>query len=231
MKNILKSGQATFNIEVPYKLIETGELSDKKPLIIYLHGFNQNMEQFEKLVEPMLDLNAFHLFVQGPYPIYDRSRKKRVEDWGRSWYLYDGEQDQFVNSLELASDFLENLIRDILQDISASRLAVLGYSMGGYLAGYFALSRWKLVDELMVIGARIKTEVFEGRIGSYEDMNVLALHGTDDKSVKSKPQQKSCKQLSEWGANVTFEVIDRSHKLDNLYLQKTQKWLKSLDYN
>lgn len=231
MKNILKSGQASFNIEIPYKLIEAGDSSGEKPLIIYLHGFNQNMEQFEKLVAPMLNLNAYHLFVQGPYPIYDRSRKKKVEDWGRSWYLYDGQQDQFVKSLESASEFLENLIQDTLQDITASRVAVFGYSMGGYLAGYFALSRSKFVNELVVVGARIKTEVFEGGKGSYNDMNVLALHGTGDRSVKSEPQQKSCEQLSEWGAKVTFKEIDRSHKLDNIYLQKTREWLKSLGYN
>ncbi|PAU92941.1 hypothetical protein CK503_14745 [Aliifodinibius salipaludis] len=231
MKNILKSGQAVFDIEVPYKLIETGSSSNEKPLIIYLHGFNQNMEQFEKLVAPMLDLNAYHLFVQGPYPIYDRRRKKKVEDWGRSWYLYDGEQDQFVKSLESASGFLENLIQDILRQITASRVAVFGYSMGGYLAGYFALSRPKLIDELMVVGARIKTEVFEGDERRYDTMNVLALHGTRDKSVKSEPQQKSCEQLSEWGAQVTFKEMDRAHKLDNIYLKKTREWLKSLGYN
>jgi predicted esterase len=230
MKNILQTGQAAFNIEVPYKLIETGKSSPEKPLIMYLHGFNQNIKQFEKLVAPMLDLKAYHLFVQGPYPIYDRSRKKKVEDWGRSWYLYDGEQDQFVKSLESASDFLEHLIEDRLQHLSASRRAVFGYSMGGYLAGYFTLSRPRLVDELMVVGARIKTEVFEDNIGNFDAMNVLALHGSADKSVKSGPQQKSCKQLSRWGANVTFKEVDRSHKLDRLYLQETQKWLKSLDY-
>ena len=230
MKNILQTGHTTFNIEVPYKLIETGEPSQEKPLGVYLHGFNQNMEQFEKLVTRMLDLKAYHLFVQGPYPIYDRSRKKKVEDWGRSWYLYDGEQEQFVKSLESASDFLEQLIEDISQHVSASRKAVFGYSMGGYLAGYFALSRPKLVDELMVVGARIKTEVFKERESSYEGMHVLALHGLADQSVKSEPQQKSCKQLSEWGADVTFKEIDRSHKLDNIYLLETQKWLKSLDY-
>jgi predicted esterase len=230
MKKILKSGQATFNIDVPYKLIETGESSQEKPLIVYLHGFNQNMKQFEKLVTPLLSLNAYHLFVQAPYPIYDRSRKKKVEDWGRSWYLYDGEQDQFVKSLESASDFLEHLIEEVSQNIKVSRLAIFGYSMGGYLAGYFALSRPKLVDELLVVGARIKTEVFEDCVETYDKMNVLALHGTGDKSVKSEPQKKSCKQLSEWGAEVTFKEIDRSHKLDTIYLQEAQKWLQSLDY-
>lgn len=230
MQNILKAGQAAFNIEVPYKLIGEGEASEEKPLIVYLHGFNQNMEQFEKLVAPMLNLNAYHLFVQAPYPIYDRSRQKKVEQWGRSWYLYDGEQEQFVKSLESASDFLENIIGNILMQISVGRLAVFGYSMGGYQAGYFALSRPKIVDELIVVGARIKTEVFEEGERSYTDLNVLALHGTGDKSVKSEPQQKSCRKLSEWGANVTFKEIEQAHKLTSLYLKETQKWLKSLGY-
>lgn len=230
MSNILRTGQATFNIEVPYKLIEGGGSSGEKPLFVYLHGFNQNMEQFQKLVTPMLDRQAYHLLIQAPYPIYDRSRKKKVEDWGRSWYLYDGEQEQFVKSLESASEFLEQLIQDTLQHVSASRLAVFGYSMGGYLAGYFALSRPELVDELMVVGARIKTEVFAGQKKNYEGLNVLALHGSADKSVKSEPQQKSCRQLSEWGANVTFKELEQAHKLDKKYLRETQKWLNSLDY-
>ncbi|WP_441000267.1 alpha/beta hydrolase [Fodinibius sp. SL11] len=230
MKEVQRSGQRAFEIDVPYKLLQTGESSEEKPLIVYLHGFNQNIAQFERLVEPLLNLNAYHLLVQGPYPIYDRRRKKKVKDWGRSWYLYDGEQDQFVKSLELTAEFLEELIEDILSQISVSRLAVFGYSMGGYLGGYFTLSRSKLVDELIVVGARIKTEVFEEREVSYNNLNVLALHGTGDTSVKSEPQRKSCKQLSGWGANVTFKEVDRSHKLDNIYLQKAQKWFKSLGY-
>lgn len=231
MKKILLSTKTTFEIDVPYKLIETGKSSEAKPLIVYLHGFNQNLEKFEELVTPLQSVNAFHLYVQGPYPIYDRRRKKKVADWGRSWYLYDGEQDQFVKSLERTSNFLENVTGDILSKISVSRVALFGYSMGGYLAGYFALSRPNIVDELVVIGARIKTEVFENEKRRYRDLNVLALHGTADKSVKSEPQKKSCKQLSEWGANVTYKEVDREHKLDEIYLQKTQKWLKSLGYN
>lgn len=231
MEEILRNGSTSFEIDVPYKLLETGKSSEEKSLIIYLHGFNQNMEQFEKLIAPMKDINAYHLFVQGPYPIYDRRRKKKVADWGRSWYLYDGEQDQFVKSLEGASDFLENLITDILLEISANRVAVFGYSMGGYLAGYFALSRSDLVDELIVVGGRIKTEVFDKQSGNFKDLNVLALHGTADESVKNEPQQKNCEQLSHWGANVTYKEVDRTHKLDKIYLQKTKKWLRSLGYN
>lgn len=231
MKEVLISGKTSFKIEVPYKLIETGEPgSGDKPLIVYLHGFNQNIEQFRELVDEMLSLEAYHLFIQGPYPIYDRKHEKKVKDWGRSWYLYDGEQDQFIRSLELASEFIQEVIDNILNHVSVSRVALFGYSMGGYLAGYFALSRWKHVNELIVIGGRIKTEAFEDRKGNYDHLNVLALHGSKDDSVKSSPQKKSCDQLSKWGADVTFKELKESHVLSSLFLNESKKWLKSIGY-
>lgn len=224
------SGKTSFKIEVPYKLIETGETGEK-PLIVYLHGFNQNISLFQKLVTDLLEIEAYHLFIQGPYPIYDRKRTKKVKDWGRSWYLYDGEQDQFIRSLELASEFVQEVVDGILEHISVNRLAVVGYSMGGYLAGYFALSRWKHVNDLVVVGGRIKTEVFEDRKGSYDHMNVLALHGSKDTSVKSSPQKKCCEQLSDWGAKVTFEELDESHRLSSLFINKIRDWLLSVGYS
>lgn len=229
MKDVLISGKASFKIEVPYKLIEVGE-KEKKPLIVYLHGFNQNIDTFSDKVDKLLDIPAYHLFIQGPYPLYDRERKTKVKDWGRAWYLYDGEQSQFVKSLELSSEFIQEVIDKILEHIEVSRLAVFGYSMGGYLAGYFALSRWKHVNELVVAGGRIKTEVFRDRQGSYKHLNVLALHGDKDGSVDSSSQKESCEEFSRWGAKVDFKEVDSNHKLSEIYLTEILKWLQSVGY-
>lgn len=230
MQEVLVSGKASFKVEVPYKLIETGKSNDK-PLIVYLHGFNQNIAQFQSLTEPLLSLEAYHFFIQGPYPIYDRRRQKKVEEWGRAWYLYDGNQDQFVRSLEMASEFVQELVDNILKQITANRVAVFGYSMGGYLAGYFALSRWKHVNDLVVTGARIKTEIFEERSGQYEHLNVLALHGINDESVKSDPQKKCCDLLSQWGAQVTFKELEASHGLSSVYIHHIKEWFLDQGYH
>ncbi|MGK7371467.1 MAG: alpha/beta hydrolase, partial [Candidatus Halalkalibacterium sp. M3_1C_030] len=173
---------------------------------------------------------AYHLFIQAPYPIYDREHKRKVPEWGRAWYLYDGDQQQFIKSLELASEFVQEVIDNILNHIEVSRLAMIGYSMGGYLAGYFALSRWKHVNDLVVIGGRIKTEVFEQKQGNYDHMHVLALHGSEDDSVKSEPQKKSAEQLKEMGAKVTFKELAVNHDLNGKYISETKEWMKSLGY-
>lgn len=229
MAEVLSTGKTSFKIEVPYKLLETGG-EGKKPLIIYLHGYKQNIAYFKRKVSDLLSLEAYHLFIQAPYPIYDEEHKRKVPQWGRAWYLYDGDQQQFVKSLELASEFVQEVIDNILKQIDVNRLAIVGYSMGGYLAGYFALSRWKHVNDLAVIGGRIKTEVFEDRKGSYDHMNVLALHGAKDKSVKSGPQQESARQMGKMGAKVTFKEINEAHSLNSSYISVTKDWLISLGY-
>lgn len=227
MHTVLSSGKTSFNIEVPYKLIETGE-SGNKPLIIYLHGYNQNIAYLEKKVTPLLNVKAYHLLIQGPYPIF--SRKRSVSEWGRAWYLYDGEQEQFLNSLELASEFIQQTVDGLRDVINANRICVIGYSMGGYLGGYFALSRWKLVNDLIVIGGRIKAEAFENKRAKAKQLNILALHGKKDTSVYPEPQQKVISELQQEGFNATFRLTEGNHKLSSTQLKEAKKWLLKTGY-
>ncbi|MEX0857700.1 MAG: hypothetical protein WD016_06110 [Balneolaceae bacterium] len=228
-RNVLISGKTSFKVEVPYKLIETGE-KGKKPLIIYLHGYNQNLSYFEEKAEAVLELNAYHLFIQGPYPIYDTSREKQVADWGRAWYLYDGEQSQFIKSLEISSEFIQEIVDGLAEVIEISRLCVIGYSMGGYLAGYFAFSRWKHVNDLIVIGGRIKTEAFEGKLDQASHLNILALHGKDDINVYPEPQEKEIKMLKKEGFKAEFQLLEEGHSLTQKYFRIAMDWLKSIGY-
>lgn len=223
------SGKSSFKIEVPYRLIETGP-KGKKPLIIYLHGYKQNIKVFERLVGKSLHLSAYHLFIQGPYPIYDKGAKKKVEDWGRSWYLYDGRAKQFEKSLEITSEFIQEIIENLFSLIKVSRVCVLGYSMGGYLAGYFAMSRWRHVTEAIIIGARIKTELFEGNFDNFKHVKFLALHGLNDDTVMSAPQIKAVETLKRYNVNAEFIGLDEGHKINENYMLTAMNWLKNNGY-
>jgi predicted esterase len=229
MRDVLISGKTTFKIEVPYKLIETGEKGEK-PLIVYLHGYNQNIKYLEKKTEKLLDISAYHLFIKGPYPIYNESRKVNVSKWGRAWYLYDGNQGQFIKSMEVASEFIQEIIDGLIDVIKINRLCVFGYSMGGYLGGYFALSRWKHVNDLIVIGGRIKTEAFEGKLDSAKHINVLALHGKEDTSVYPKPQKECIELLKKEGFNASFRLLDAGHPLEEIYINEAHNWLLESGY-
>lgn len=229
MRDVLISGKTSFKVEVPYKLIETGK-KGAKPLIVYLHGFNQNIEYLEKKVDTMLDIEAFHLFIQGPYPIYDTTRNKNVSQWGRAWYLYDGNQGQFIKSMEVASEFIQEIIDGLIENIEVNRCCIWGYSMGGYLGGYFALSRWKYVNDLIMIGGRIKTEAFEGKRELAKHIKVLALHGEEDESVYPEPQKACIELLQKDGFEAEFKLIKSGHPLEDIYVNESLEWLLDNGY-
>ncbi|MFU8813540.1 MAG: alpha/beta hydrolase [Balneolaceae bacterium] len=227
---VIMSGKASFKIEVPHQLIENGESGAKKPLIVYLHGYGQNLETFKQLNEPLLSLNAYHLFLQGPYPLYDRTHKKNVSKWGRAWYLFDGNRGQFIKSLEVTSEFIQEIIDRLLTVIEVSKICVIGFSMGGYLAGYFGLTRWKHVHEVIMSGARLKTEVLNGDFESIRHITFLAIHGKEDDSVASAPQKKEMDVLKENGLDARFQQIDGGHSYDKLHVQTIKEWLQQRGY-
>jgi predicted esterase len=231
MADVLVSGKTSFKIEVPYRLIETGRKSSGKPLIVYLHGFGSNMKTFMKDCSPFLDLQAYHLFIQGPYPLYDRSSKKTVSNWGHAWYLYDGKRKQFIKSLELTSEFIQEILDNLIKFIDVKRICVLGYSMGGYLAGYFGLTRWKHVNDMVVVGARIKTEILEeNHWKNLRHMNILAVHGVSDDRVDHKNQAIEIERFQKNNISARLILKDGRHSFDSSYIKEILLWMKNIGY-
>lgn len=209
--DVLISGKTSFKVEVPYKLFQTGG-PGPKPLIVYLHGFSQNISFFESLTKPFHELEAYHLYIQGPYADFSNVQKRGK--WGYSWYLYNGKQGSFIKSLEYTSEFIQGVIDNIINHVDVNRVAVAGYSMGGYQAGYFALSRWKHVNDLIIIGGRIKTEGFsEKSLKKASHLNFIAVHGKKDDVVPVQKQTAEIEKLRKLGFNAHLKVTPGGHKL------------------
>jgi len=225
---VLNSGKTTFKVEVPYRLYEQGE-AGPKPLIVYLHGFGQDIKIFEQQTEAMHNIKAYHLYIQGPYADYrgiDREDKR-----GFGWYLFGGKQGSFEKSLEYSSEFIQGVIDSLIPFIKVTRCTVIGYSMGAYQAGYFGFTRWKHANELIMIGGRFKVEFFKERNWEKrKHLNILALHGSKDEIVKSKEQKESIELAHKKGLNASFVEINSGHKLTKAYFSKIRKWLIDLGY-
>jgi predicted esterase len=227
--DVLVSGKTSFKVEVPYKLIETGKKREK-PLIVYLHGRGQNLEIFEKLTRPMLDIEAYHLYIQGPYA--DTELTKTKERWQYMWYLYNGRQGSFLKSLEYTAEFIQEIIDHVIQFIKVNRLCVLGYSMGGYQAGYFGMTRWKHTNEMILIGARYKTEILTAsKWTRLTHQNVLAIHAKKDMIVSFEAQQKEIQNFA--AKKITAEMIPVSggHKIGKNSIDEAILWLTSKGYS
>lgn len=225
--DVLISGKTSFKVEVPYKLIETGP-KGQKPLIVYLHGKSQNISIFERQVKSMLKLNAYHLFIQGPYADFQFTKMK--ERWGYNWYLYNGRQGSFIKSMEYTAEFIQEIIDHVIQFIDVERLCVLGYSMGGYMAGYFGTSRWKHTNEIIVIGGRIKTELLANKWKNITHQRILAIHGKNDAWVNPDAQKAEIDKMIQKKIQAEFLSVNEGHSLKSSHLKVAYKWLQKLGY-
>lgn len=230
-ETILSARQA-FRSEIAYHVVDADPgAPGPKPLILYLHGFGQNRARFESLCAPMHRVNAYHLHVDGLYPVYERPPKREHAQWGRAWYLYDGSRQRLRSSLEVASEFLQELVEPLYRILTPNRLCVLGYSMGGYLAGYFALTRWKHVSELIAVGCRIQHEVVsDDGWSNLRHLRVLALHGERDTIVSHEPQREAVQALHSQGLDATLRLLPSGHAFDETITDASLQWLNEKGY-
>lgn len=228
LMEVLSSGKKSFKVEVPYKLFQTGK-EVAKPLIVYLHGAGQNLQSFEKKMAVFQEVQAYHLFIQAPYAHV--SRPKERGKWGYSWYLYNGKQGSFIKSLEYTSEFIQGVIDNLRAHINVNRLCVLGYSMGGYQAGYFALSRWKHVNDVINLAGRYKLESFTPQqLERCRHMNIIAVHGRDDSIVELDGQQKAITQLQEAGLSARMVPVGGGHKIQDSMTDAILELLYEIGY-
>lgn len=225
--DVLISGKTSFKVEVPYKLIETGPKGEK-PMIVYLHGKAQNIPIFERQMKSLLKLNAYHLFIQGPYADFESTAMK--EKWCYSWYLYNGRQGSFIKSMEYTAEFIQEIVDHVIQFIKVDRLCVLGYSMGGYMAGYFGTSRWKHTNDIIVIGGRIKTELLSHKWNKLKHQNILAVHGENDTWVSPAAQKAEVEKLVEKKIKAEFISINEGHALNSKFVRVSYDWLLKVGY-
>jgi predicted esterase len=226
--NVLNSGKTTFKVEVPYRLYEQGE-PGPKPLIVYLHGFGQDIKVFEQQTKALHKMKAYHLYIQGPYA--DNRGIDREEKRGFGWYLYSGKQGAFEKSLEYSSEFIQGVIDSLIPFIKVTRCTVIGYSMGAYQAGYFGFTRWKHTNELIMIGGRLKVEFFKDRNwDKRKHLNILAIHGSKDEIVSGKEQRESIEYAQKKGLNAQYLEINSGHKLTRAYFAKIRQWLVEMGY-
>jgi predicted esterase len=215
-------------MEVPFRLYEHGE-PGPKPLIVYLHGFGQDIKIFEQQTEALHNIKAYHLYIQGPYADYRFINRDDKRGFG--WYLYSGKQGSFEKSLEYTSEFIQGVIDSIIPFIKVTRCTVIGYSMGAYQAGYFGFTRWKHTNELIMIGGRLKVEFFNDRNWEKrKHLNILALHGSSDEIVNGKKQKESIDLAKAKGLNASYVEVKSGHKLTSSYFTKISKWLLEHEY-
>ncbi len=165
------------------------------------------------------------LVPDGPYRIEVRGRSGSRE--GHAWYIYTGDQDRFLKSLKISEKDILNLAEPILEEhrVSASRTILLGFSQGGYLAGFTACRNPQRFGNCVIASARLKHEFLTDELASGQLPAVLMLHDEQDPLTAADPVRESERVLTDAGADVEIKWHSDGHHIGDSSLTLLESWL------
>jgi phospholipase/carboxylesterase len=198
------------------------------PLVVALHGMGMNADEFAGFLEPLHELPTLLFVPEGVYP-YEIHTGEGI-DIGRAWYLYTGDDEEFVDSMRASGRHLLTLIDRVESEhsVDPSRRVLLGFSQGGYFAGYMGVRAAARFKGLVVMGARVKDEVLTRELKRAEDLSVFLLHGRKDRAVPFEFAERSRKALEDAGLDVKLKAYESGHYVTPEQVRDVKRWLRKL---
>ena len=158
-----------------------GREASGAPLITALHGQGMDAALFRRVTRHLRAPSHARLFPEGPYVFEKRSPEGITA--GHGWYIYLGDSDDFRRELERTEAHLLAVLNACERDhgtTDRARSVLLGFSQGGYLAGYVGLRHPERFGGVVISAARLKHEFLTEELAGGRLPAVLLLHSPDD---------------------------------------------------
>jgi phospholipase/carboxylesterase len=223
----IESGARPFAVEARY-LLQLPRADDgmPPPLLVALHGQGMTADGLLRLLDFPSAARRMLLVPEGPFP-FER-RRKGQRDIGHAWYLYRGDQDEFRHYLEQAEQHLLGVLEDVKarHPVDARRTVLMGFSQGGYLAGFAALRNSRAFAGLVLANTRLKHEFLQQELKSRALPVTLVVHAENDPSVRWEAARKSVAVLERAGAAVQIAIHHEGHRLPADFGAIMESWFQ-----
>lgn len=200
----------TAHFQLPLRYLVRDGRSDSAGTVILLHGYQDHALSMTRrmgwLERP--DLPFQILAINAPFPVPVWKTDGFVEAY--SWYFRDTSRDlMIVNPLDTAAE-VANLIKQVLP--SDRKIALFGFSQGGYLAPYLA-RHLQNVRSIIAVGSGYPPEAYAAL--SPEQLTVFGLHGEYDDRWPTQSSVDAHKRLLTKGFRGEFHTIPGlDHRVD-----------------
>jgi phospholipase/carboxylesterase len=198
-----------FSIDVPVEIVAADRPDGS--VVVALHGMGHSASAFVKDVLPLLPAGATAILPQGPYP-YEMRGTGGIRQ-GNAWYVYTGESEAFLASMMRTESWLLSVVDAEIARLrlDSKRVALLGFSQGGYLAGFVGIRHARRFRGLVVAAGRIKDEALADVAPRATGLRVLDVHGAQDESVKPDACRASAERMAALGLPVEFRTYPSGH--------------------
>ncbi len=200
------------------------------PLFVALHGQGMSATSFRRVCRHLPTTGHGSLFPEGPYRFEMRDGTTIRE--GHGWYIYLGDSDQFRDELNRSEAHLLTVLDQVERNhgpFDQRRSIVLGFSQGGYLAGYVALRHPDRFGGVVISSARLKHEFLTEELRTGALPAVLILHSPEDSSTAYDRAVEGRDLLEAAGADVELHSHSGGHRLPAEALEKVAEWARERD--
>ncbi len=187
--------------------------SSGHPVIVALHGAREDGARLRERLSRVEAGPFAVLYPDAPFAV--EVREPPPARIGFAWYQYTGDGERFVRAMEESGAHLDRLIGAASAEhrLDPSRVLLLGYSQGGYLAAYHALKNASRFRALVAIACRVKVEALAEALPRARGFPVLVIHGRNDEFVKWEAQERAVAELANRGVAVETHMTDGGHGL------------------
>jgi phospholipase/carboxylesterase len=196
--------------------------------VIWLHGLGADGHDFEPIVPELrlpADLPLRFVFPHAPVRPVTINGGMAM----RAWYdiiSLDSEGRADADGVRESTAILEALVdREIERGMSADRIVIAGFSMGGAIAVHTALHTGRKLAGLMALSTYLPVpEEVAGSTGS-RDLPVFMAHGTYDPVVLHQWGKASAEGLVAAGFSVEWHDYPMQHGVCPDEIEDIRTWL------
>lgn len=201
------------------------------PVLLALHGMSMSGASLLRKLQP-LEVPSMRLVLpDGPHR-HEIRRPDRIRT-GHSWYIYNGDQEQFREELECSEGDLLRIIEEVDREYAVDwkRSVVLGFSQGGYLAGFLASRNPERFAGAIIASARLKHEFLVDQISRGELPSYLFVYSQADKHLPSNSLEDGISQLRNVSSDVQVKLHEDGHRLSESALGHIAEWLREKGFD
>ncbi len=192
------------------------------PAVLALHGYGMDEAFFARVIRLRFPREPWAWIVpRGPWRVF--SQPGRV---GYAWLVGSKEfpdHEGMAGTERLLSDALKAAVGSL--SINPRRVALLGFSQGGFAAGVAALRtprRWK---GAAVLGGYINPLMVPEGLAAGRGARLAFLHGRQDADVPMERARQSVGLLAEAGIEAPLHTFPGGHKLSRAMAKGAEAFL------
>ena len=206
--------------ECRVKLPENFDPEETYPLIIGLHGYGDNNENFISLYQDFPSRNFIFAVPQAPYEFGVGS------NIGYSWIPQSDDPAVFDEAVTLTENYVNSVVTYLQNQYNISEIILMGFSQGCWLTYYTGIRNPLLFKGLLCFAGDLPLDLLNDEtFENAKDLPIYIVHGENDRSIPVDAGINAASVLKGMGFDVELFIFDGAHEIPKEGMEKGLIWL------